>query len=58
MDAMEWKLGMSCKMDTPQQDNGELYLSVLGQDECILATGTFISHSSANKCSRHYWPCL
>ena len=59
MDAMEWKLGMSsCKMDTPQQENGELYLSVLGRDECILATGTFISHSSANKCSRHYWPCL
>jgi Ulp1 family protease len=59
MDAMEWKLGMSsCKMDTPQQENGELYLSVLGRDECILAAGTFISHSSANKCSRHYWPCL
>ena len=30
MDAMEWKLGMSCKMDTPRQGNDELYLSVLG----------------------------
>ena len=29
MDAMEWEL-VPCKMDTPQQENGELYLSVLG----------------------------
>ena len=30
MDAMEWGL-VPCKMDTPQQENGELYLlSVLG----------------------------
>jgi len=33
MDAMEWKL-VSCKMDTPRQENSELYLSVLGRDEC------------------------
>ena len=29
MDAMEWEL-VPCKMDTPRQENGELYLSVLG----------------------------
>jgi len=29
MDAMEWKL-VPCQKDTPQQKNGELYLSVLG----------------------------
>jgi sentrin-specific protease 1 len=29
MDAMEWKL-VPCQNDTPQQKNGELYLSVLG----------------------------
>jgi sentrin-specific protease 1 len=28
MDAMEWKL-VPCQKDTPQQKNGELYLSVL-----------------------------
>jgi sentrin-specific protease 1 len=28
MDAMEWKL-VSCQMDTPQQKNGELCLSVV-----------------------------
>ena len=28
-DAMEWEL-VPCKMDTPRQENGELYLSVLG----------------------------
>jgi hypothetical protein len=33
MDAIEWKL-VSCKKDTPRQENGELYLSVLGRDEC------------------------
>ena len=33
MDAMEWKL-VSCKMDTPRQENRELYLSVLGRDDC------------------------
>jgi hypothetical protein len=29
MDAMEWELVL-CKMDTSRQENGELYLSVLG----------------------------
>ena len=29
MDALEWKL-VPCHKDTPQQKNGELYLSVLG----------------------------
>jgi hypothetical protein len=41
---MEWKL-VSCQMDTPQQKNGELCLSVvLGW----VQLSTFISHFLAN----------